>query len=97
MVAFVSGPQGEQDMAESYSNGGWRSYLLGITGTCLFAFIGWTATDATTARNEMNKELAASVQRIAILEESNRNMRESLARIEAGVDELRHAMQDRRR
>jgi sigma54-dependent transcription regulator len=86
-------------MAETNGNGngGWRSYLLGTSGALLFALVGWTATDAATARTEMSRELAASAQRIATLEEANRNMRESLARIEAGVDELRRAMQDRRR
>jgi hypothetical protein len=81
------------------SNGsGWKTTAIGALWVVLLMVVGWIATDATTARTKMADQIAESQQRIAILEESQRNLRESLKRIEDGIDELRRTQQqDRRR
>lgn len=75
----------------------WQRPLIGVLYGVLFAIVAWMANDAATARAEMTKQINDSVQRIAILEESNRNMRDSLLRIESGVDELRRLQQQQER
>jgi hypothetical protein len=78
-------------------NGGWRAAALTAVGTVLFAIVGWIATDATNARTKMADDIAGQAQRIAVLEESNRNVRESQARIEKLLEDIRREMQERRR
>lgn len=67
----------------------WRPTLMHGMWAVLILMVSWMATDAASARKEMSEQIASSVQRIATLEESNRNMRESLQRIESGINELR--------
>jgi hypothetical protein len=88
---------GQEQQSRSSNSGGWRAAALGVCGTALFGLIGWIATDATTARTKMSEEIASAASRIAVLEESNRNVRESQARIEKLLEEIRRDMQDRRR
>lgn len=76
---------------------GWRPTLMQGLAVVLMAVAGWVATDWTTARAKMADEIAASSQRIAVLEESNRNMRESQARIEATLEDIRRQLQQERR
>lgn len=90
-------------MAGEHSNGnngslgnGWRSTLLGALWGVLLLIMGWVATDASTKQAEMSRDIAALSQRVAISEESNRNMRDSLARIEGVLEDIRRQMQERR-
>jgi septal ring factor EnvC (AmiA/AmiB activator) len=79
---------------------GWKTTALGAVWGLLILVAGWIATDATTARTKMADDLASDRQRIAVLEERDRNVRESLVRIEHGVDDLREQLrqaQERRR
>lgn len=77
---------------------GWRPTVMQWLWAALLLLVGWMATEATTARAKMTDELASSVQRIAVLEESNRNIRESQSRIEAVLEDIRRQLQqDRRR
>lgn len=85
------------DATPRNGNGGWRTAALSASGAILFAIVGWIATDATDSRNKMSAEIAANAQRIAVLEESNRNVRESQARIEKLLEDIRRDMQERRR
>jgi hypothetical protein len=78
-------------------NGGWRAAALTAAGTVLFGIVGWIATDATNARAKMADDIAGQAQRIAVLEESNRNVRESQARIEKLLEDIRREIQERRR
>lgn len=83
---------------EPSSNGnGWKTAALGALWAVLMAVVGWNATNAANANAQLSKMVADDQQRIAILEEAQRNMRESLKRIEDGVDELRRSQADRRR
>lgn len=80
------------------SNGnGWKTAALGALWAVLMAIFGWIATSATTANADLAKTLSTDQQRIAILEESERNTKESLKRIEDGVNELRRVQADMRR
>lgn len=76
---------------------GWQKNALGALWVILLAVVGWIATDATTARAKMSDDLNAQRQRIAVLEESGRNTRESLARVESILEDIRRQLQDRRR
>lgn len=76
---------------------GWRATLLGALFVAFMAVVGWIATDLSTARNDMAKELSEHRQRIAILEEANRNSAASNERIERGVEDIRRQLQERRR
>lgn len=84
-------------MTVGNGNGGWRTAALSASGAILFGVIGWVATDATTQRDKMAGDIAASAQRIAVLEESNRNIRESQQRIEKMLEDIRREMQELRR
>lgn len=86
------------DREPARENGnGWRSTLLGALFVALMAVVGWIATDLQTSRGEMAKELSEHRQRIAILEEANRNSAASQDRIERGVEDIRRQLQERRR
>jgi peptidoglycan hydrolase CwlO-like protein len=85
-----------EETARSNGNG-WKTAALGALWAVLMAMFGWIATSATTANADLAKTISADQQRIAILEESQRNMRDSLKRIEDGVNELRHSQIDQRR
>ena len=63
--------------------------LLKIVWGILIAIVGWLLTNQVTAQNEMELRLNNQAQRIAVIEESLKNNKESLGRIELGVDELR--------
>lgn len=78
---------------------GWRPTLMQMLWAVLLLVVGWVATDATSARVKMADDIATAAQRIAILEESNRNMRDSLTRIESVLEDIRRDMRntDRRR
>lgn len=75
---------------------GWRSTLLGALFVAFMAVVGWVATDLATSRSEMAKELSEHRQRIAILEEANRNSAASQERIERGIENVQRQLQDRR-
>lgn len=83
-------------MAIENSNG-LKTTVISVLWAVLFGIVGWIATDASTSRMEMAKDIAASSLRIATLEESNRNSREALARIESVVEDIRRQMQQERR
>ena len=71
--------------------------LLTIVGGILFALVSWIATAETTARQKISDDLARSVQRIAVLEEAVKNVRESQQRIEGTLEEIRRQLQQERR
>lgn len=77
-------------------NGSWKTPALSAFGAVLLLLIGWIATAATTDRDRMSAEIATSIQRIAVLEESNRNIRESQARIENVLEDIRRQLQQER-
>lgn len=83
--------------APSTNGNGWKTTVMGALWGVLVLLVGWIATDASTSRAEMQKDIAASARQIAILEESNRNMRDTLSRIEDVVEDIRRQMQERRR
>lgn len=68
---------------------GWPKPLVGVLGIVLMAVFGFIATDYATTKSEMVKQINNNSQRLAVLEEANRNVRESLARIENGIEEIR--------
>jgi hypothetical protein len=84
-------------MAGENGNGSWQRTLLAISGAVLMLVAGWIATDLSTTKQELARDLAALTQRTATLEEANRNMRESLMRIESVLEDIRSDMRDRRR
>ena len=81
---------------DEHGGKGWHSVAMGGLWVLVLLFAGWVWAEAKDAREEMAQTIrvhaqqsAADRERIAILEESTRNMRESLQRIETGVNELR--------
>lgn len=85
-----------RDQPRDHGNG-WRSTLMGWGFVAFMASVGWIATDAQTARNELTTQINAQARQIATLEESNRNIRDSLERIERMLYELQRLSQERRR
>lgn len=77
--------------------GGWRNTILGWLWVVLMMVVGWIATDASTSRNKMTEQITQNSQHIAILEEANRNMRETLQRIEKLAEDIRAKQEDARR
>lgn len=80
--------------APANGSNGWKSVIIAGLFTACMAVIGWMATDSQTARNRMTERIDDQAQRIAVLEEANRNTGAALRRIEEGVNEIRR---DRRR
>jgi hypothetical protein len=81
-------------MSTTTNGNGWKTPAIGALWAILLLLAGWFVQDSAAFRSEITKQIGESTARIAVLEEANRNIRESLARIEAGVGELR---QERRR
>lgn len=71
--------------------------VLSVFGSILFAAVGWMATTEATARAKMADDIAEASRKIAVLEESNRNVRESQSRIEAVLEDIRRQLQQERR
>lgn len=85
-------------LMQDHESGGknWQQIALGGLWVLVLLFAGWVWTEAKDAREDMAaairvhaQQSSADRERIAILEEAARNTRESLQRIEAGVNELR--------
>jgi hypothetical protein len=76
---------------------GWKTPAIGALWAILLLLAGWFVQDSAAFRSEITKQIGESTARIAVLEEANRNIRESLARIEAGVARLSEQQQERRR
>lgn len=68
---------------------GWQRPAIAGLWAILLILVGWIYSDAATARAEQGKAIQALSERVAIQEEATRNIRESLLRIETGVNELR--------
>ena len=83
----------------------WRQAALGAVWVVLVMVVGWIATDARTANVKLTETVHANQQRLAIVEEAQRNKdrytQETLRRIEANLDEVRREVkqlrEDRRR
>lgn len=67
----------------------WQKPAISALWAVLLALVGWIYVDAATARADQAKTIQALSERVATQEESTRNIRESLVRIELGVNELR--------
>lgn len=76
---------------------GWRPTVMQGLWVILIMIVGWIATDATAARAQMAKDVAVNSQRIAVVEEAQRNIRDSQQRIETTLDEIRRQLQTERR
>lgn len=79
---------------------GWQVKALGAALLLAMSLAGWLWTANTTAiqDNKEKQEVTARTlqrvaERIAVQEEAVRNQRETLQRIENGVDELRRRME----
>jgi hypothetical protein len=79
-------------------NGSWKNYALHVLWALTVAMMGWFMTESTTDRERIRRDTQRIEQRqaddnarIAVNEEQVRNVRESLQRIEAGVEELRRS------
>ena len=86
----------DHDVIEERSPASWQKPALAALWAVLLMFAGWMWVTNQAAQTEMRSDIqairqdrATDLQRTAILEEAVRNQRESLQRIEAGVDELR--------
>jgi phage shock protein A len=80
----------------SNSNGGWQKAALAALWAVVMLFAGWmysSSADAARkdadARAETSRTVQALSERLATQEEATRNIRESLRRIEEGVNDLR--------
>lgn len=73
----------------SANNNGWQKAAIVALWAVLLMLVGWIYSDAAQARAEQTKTIQALSERVATQEEATRNVRESLARIETGVNELR--------
>lgn len=67
----------------------WQRAVIAGLWAVLLLLVGWIYADASSARADQLKITQALTERVAILEEANRNVRESLKRIEDGINELR--------
>ena len=83
-------------MANGDPLGTWKNALIGGLWAMLLLFAAWAYADSRSARAEaaatdlrLSQQVQEDRERIATLEEAMRGMRESLARIESGVNELR--------
>lgn len=79
---------------------GWPVKALSAALILAMSLAGWVWTANTTAIQETKDRQASAEQvihqneqRIAVLEEAVRNQRESLQRIENGVDDLRRRLE----
>lgn len=75
---------------------GWKTALIAGLWALLMAVVGWDVTAAQTAREKMSADIASSQQRIAVLEEANRNNQESLRRIERLLDDINAKLEAQR-
>jgi hypothetical protein len=99
VIAFHD--EGEHMGPQSNGNGtSWRTAAISGLGAVVLVLSGWAYSDARAAATQSAATIATLAdaqridrERIAILEEANRNVRESLQRIESVVNEIR----DRRR
>lgn len=91
----------ERGVVVTDGNGSWKNAALHVLWALIVAIMGWFLTESGTEREHartdnqrLQQERVVDNARISVLEEQFRNLRESLQRIETGVDELR---KDRRR
>jgi hypothetical protein len=99
VIAFDD--EGEHMGPQSNGSGSsWRTAAISGLGAVVLLLSGWSYADSRAAQQQSSATISALAdaqridrERIAILEEANRNVRESLQRIESVVNEIR----DRRR
>lgn len=85
------------DHVRSNGNGNaWQKPVIAALWAVLLIGAGWVYSDARDTRKTVQATVKAlettdqeSLQRIAVLEENARNVREALKRIEEGINELR--------
>lgn len=70
-------------------DGGWRGVLIAGLGAIVLLVAGWVWNDAQQAKNDTATTIRQFGERLATQEEATRGVRESLIRIENGVNELR--------
>lgn len=75
----------------------WQKTLLGIAGSVLAIVMVWMINEASSARTKMQEQIGAQAERIAVVEESNRNIIASQQRIEVTLDDIRRQLQQDRR
>ena len=76
---------------------GWSAKIMHAMWAVIILILGYMLTSTDAARSKLIDQVNSDTQRIGVLEEQNRNTRESLQRIENGVYELRQREQERRR
>jgi len=78
-------------------NGGIRTTVMSWVLASLTAVVGWMATDASTSRAKMLDQIQQAQQEVAVIKESNRNIRETLVRIETLLEVMRQRQEERPR
>lgn len=85
-------------------NGSWKNAALHVMWAFIVAVMGWFLTESSTDRDRVRVDTQRIEQRqsidnarISVLEEQFRNNRETLQRIESGVEELRRSREQRGR
>jgi hypothetical protein len=79
----------EPDAPTSASDDGWQKFVIAALGAIVLLVAGWVWTDAQDAKKDTANTIRQFGERLATQEEAMRGVRESLIRIEAGVNELR--------
>jgi hypothetical protein len=70
-------------------DGGWQKTVIGALGAIVLLVAGWVWADAQQTRTDTAKTIQQFGERLATQEEATRGVRESLIRIENGINELR--------
>lgn len=75
--------------ADREGDSGWRQAVIAGLGALVLLIAGWVWQDAQQAKNDTATTIRQFGERLATQEEATRGVRESLIRIENGVNELR--------
>ena len=75
--------------AQNSSDDGWQKFVIAALGAIVLLVAGWVWSDAQDVKKETATTIRQFGERLATQEEAMRGVRESLIRIEAGVNELR--------
>lgn len=68
---------------------GWQKLVISALGAIVLLVAGWVWADAQQAKTDTANTIRQFGERLATQEEATRGVRESLIRIENGVNELR--------
>lgn len=75
--------------ARNGDDGGWQRTVIAALGAIVLLVAGWVWADAQQTKTDTARTIQQFGERLATQEEATRGVRESLIRIENGVNELR--------